>query len=98
MSLWRVSRTMSANYGYLDAFCRVAESGSNKKQTKIGRASPGFLAQVRGHANPNFLHAAQSDIHLCGFHKESRMECANATKLHRKFGEPGAPVKSCRSR
>ena len=45
MSLWRVSRTMSANYGYLDAFCRMAESGSNKKQSKIGRASPGLLTQ-----------------------------------------------------
>jgi hypothetical protein len=26
------------------------------------------------------------------FIKESRMKCANATKLHRKFGEPGAPI------
>ena len=53
---------------------------------------------------PRYAHAARTQISCtlpyptiacAAFFKESRMECANATKLHRKFGEPGAPLRFC---
>jgi len=36
--------------------------------------------------NPDFLYAALDAIACAAFFKESRMKCANATKLHRKSG------------
>jgi hypothetical protein len=53
---------------------------------------------------PRYAHAARTQISCtlpyptiacAAFFKESRMECANATKLHRKFGEPRAPIGLC---
>jgi hypothetical protein len=36
--------------------------------------------------NPDFLYAALDTTACAAFFKESRMKCANATKLHRKSG------------
>jgi hypothetical protein len=47
---------------------------------------------------PDFLHGAPPTPACAAFIKESRMKCANASKLHRKsgvrLGERGAPVLS----
>ncbi len=46
---------------------------------------------------PDFLHGAPPIPACAAFFKESRMKCANASKVDRKsgvrFGEPGAPVR-----
>ena len=42
--------------------------------------------------DPDFLHAAPNRFACAAFSKESRMEFANATKLHRKSG--GSPTKA----
>jgi hypothetical protein len=51
---------------------------------------------------PDFLHGAPPTPACAAFIKESRMKCANASKLHRKsgvrLGERGAPVDSLRRR
>jgi hypothetical protein len=38
------------------------------------------------HVPPNFLYAALDMTACAAFCEESRMKCANANKLHRKFG------------
>ena len=44
-------------------------------------------------ANPNFLNSALDTTACAAFIKESRMKCAEATKLHRKFGNCEVTVK-----
>ncbi len=44
-------------------------------------------------ANPNFLYSALDTIACAAFIKESRMKGAEATKLHRKFGDCEVTVK-----
>jgi hypothetical protein len=43
--------------------------------------------------DPDFLYAAPDMTACAAFSKESRMKFANATKLHRKSGGPGFPVR-----
>jgi cell division protein FtsB len=45
-------------------------------------------------ANPNFLYSALDTTACAAFIKESRMKCAEATKLHRKFGNCEVTVKT----
>jgi hypothetical protein len=50
--------------------------------------------------DPDFLHAAPDMTTCAAFSKESRMRCANATKLHRKSGGSPSfffPVTRCRT-
>jgi hypothetical protein len=42
--------------------------------------------------DPDFLYAALDATAYAAFSKESRMKCAEATKLHRKSG--GSPTKA----
>jgi hypothetical protein len=48
--------------------------------------------------DPDFLYAAPDMTACAAFSKESRMKFANATKLHRKSGRPGFPVRGTRQR
>jgi hypothetical protein len=60
-----------------------------------GKRSLGFAHHFRP-TYPDFLHEAPPTPVCAAFIKESRMKCANAIKLDRKFGvrlgERGAPV------
>ena len=44
-------------------------------------------------ANPNFLYSALDTTACAAFIEESRMKCAEANKLHRKFGDCEVTVK-----
>jgi hypothetical protein len=60
---------------------------------------PHVRLSVRGPnktGDPDFLYAAPDTTACAAFSKESRMRCANATKLHRKSG--GSPPQLLRNR
>ncbi len=54
----------------------------------------GTFTEKMEQANPNFLYSALDTTACAAFIKESRMKCAEATKLHRKFGDCEVTVKT----
>ena len=66
------------------------------RRRELGWASPVSLdPDTRAHAARTRISCTRlwPTTACAAFIKESRMECANATKLHRKFGEPRAPLR-----
>src|ERR1700727_2317871 len=77
----------------------VRRSVRNKTQVRHrrnqGRASRGLL-DPGTHLQTRISCTLPYPTTACAaFIKESRMECANATKLHKKFGEPRAALRIC---
>jgi hypothetical protein len=64
------------------SFPQHVKSCPNKRQIEVGGVSPPLSTQV-GLREPEFPVRALSN------------DRSNATKLHRKFGEPAAPIEGC---
>ena len=83
----RQSQGDEKRFGSTTTFCgTVALSFVIRAKPRDLQSREPFVEMFFDRAYPDFLPRCTGRDHLSGFHKESRMKFAKATKFHRKFG------------